>query len=699
MQSNVANQSGTAPGDRPFRPDVEGLRAVAVIAVVLFHAGVPGFGGGYVGVDVFFVISGFVITGLLLRERTERGTMSLLGFYARRCRRILPAATLVIVSTTALAYLILGRGSAGTVAEDGKWAAAFLANFHFASAGTNYLSAQQPPSPLQNFWSLAVEEQFYLVYPAVFLVAASLRIRLTLRQRIGLILSVAIVLSFALSVTQTSSNPATAYFSPFTRAWELALGGLVAVSTPTLLRLRHTLARAMTWAGLGAVVISIVVYDAHTPYPGSAVSLPVIGTAFVIAGGLANPRGGAETILGVSPARSMGRLSYSLYLWHWPILIIAADRAGKRTLGVAQNLELVLLSCVVSYACYRLVENPIRHAVTLIRRRWRSITVGVGAAATAFAVSTVVAAGTGAAAAPAALNHNVAWSGVTDVALHRLLVSASTNRQLPVGITPPVSSLHLDWGGPPTSGRCWPEFSQSSVPSCDFGATRSKSIVVLYGDSHAAMWLSALSDIARREDWRLVLLTKPACGVGLLPFVNPRGWHALGGEYSECDQWHRFAMARIAKLRPRLVIASQSVEEAPGFQRYSTATWRQGLERALRRIDSLGARAIVLGNIPSADTTNPGVLNPICLSVNADKLNKCGTFPGFGENFRQAEAQAAAAAGARYLNVVPWFCLQACPAVIGHYGVYMDPYHLSATYSRFLEPLLAKELNLAQYLS
>ena len=174
-QIGADEEAGTSPGDRRFRPDVEGLRAVAVVLVVLYHAQVPGLSGGYVGVDVFFVISGFVITGVLLRERDETGGSSLLNFYARRLRRILPAATLVILATVAASYLLLGYVSGDSVANDGRWAAVFLSNLHFAKAGTNYLTSMLPPSPLQNYWSLSVEEQFYIVFPTLFLLATRLR--------------------------------------------------------------------------------------------------------------------------------------------------------------------------------------------------------------------------------------------------------------------------------------------------------------------------------------------------------------------------------------------------------------------------------------------------------------------------------------------------------------------------------------------
>jgi peptidoglycan/LPS O-acetylase OafA/YrhL len=382
------DESGTAPEDRPFRPDVEGLRAVAVLLVVLFHSGVSTLSGGYIGVDVFFVISGFVITGVLLRERSSTGRTSILAFYGRRCRRILPAATLVIVVTVALSYYFLGIGGGGRTATDGRWATVFLANFHFSSLGTNYLAAQQPPSPLQNYWSLSVEEQFYVVYPTLFLALAGLRTRLSLRTRLAFGLVVIIGASFAFSIIDTSSHPTSAYFSPFTRAWELALGALVAVGTPWIKKtIPSRVAAFSSWAGLGAVLYGAIAFGAQTAYPGSLVAIPVAGAALIIAGGVTAGRFGVEALLGLVPFRAVGKLSYSLYLWHWPILIIAAEYAGKTTLSVPDNLGWDLVALVASAVTYVVVENPVRHAKALRRVRWAS--VGLGAVLVAVALGAV----------------------------------------------------------------------------------------------------------------------------------------------------------------------------------------------------------------------------------------------------------------------------------------------------------------------
>src|SRR5664280_1602318 len=225
------DESGSAPGDRKFRPDVEGLRAVAVLLVVLYHAGVPRLTGGFVGVDVFFVLSGFVITGVLLREHAASGKTRLSAFYGRRSRRILPAATLVIILTVLASYHWLGFITGDETAGVARTTSLFYANFHFIAAGTNYLASQQPPSALQNYWSLSVEEQFSLVYPALFFIAAFTLRHISLRLKLTALLVAGIEDSFAWSLHQTSANSIAAFFSPFTRAWELALGALVAVGS------------------------------------------------------------------------------------------------------------------------------------------------------------------------------------------------------------------------------------------------------------------------------------------------------------------------------------------------------------------------------------------------------------------------------------------------------------------------------------
>ncbi len=446
--TETLDQAGTAPGDRRFRPDVEGLRAVAILLVVLYHADLPGLGGGYVGVDVFFVISGFVITGVLLRERSAKGRTSLAHFYARRVRRILPAATLVIVTTVIATYVVLGPGFGNATAVDSRWAELFLANFHFAASGTNYLNAHQPPSPLQNFWSLAIEEQFYLVYPTLFLVVCSLRMRWSRRARLLVGLGAVVVASFVLSVVQTSSAPAAAYFSPFTRAWELALGALVAVATDRLVRLPRRVAGAMTWVGLAAILFAAVDFGANTTYPGALVAVPVLGAALVIAGGTAVPVFGAEVLLGRAPFGWLGRLSYSLYLWHWPILVLAAESADRQSLPFDRNLLPLALAVAVSVLTFYLYETPIRHLPLLQARSRYALVMGAVLVVVALGISTV----------ELDLHDAVPSGGPLDIGtsaqVARAVADAPRIQQIPTDLRPALTGRSDDWGG--SAPPCFP---------------------------------------------------------------------------------------------------------------------------------------------------------------------------------------------------------------------------------------------------
>ncbi len=383
------DEAGTPVSDRPFRPDVQGLRALAVVLVVLYHAGVPGLSGGFVGVDVFFVISGFVITGVLSRERAVEGRNDPLAFYARRCRRILPAATLVIAVTVAATYHFLAFVRGAEVAADGRAAALFVANFHFIATGTNYIDSSQPPSPLQNFWSLAVEEQFYLVYPALFILAGLAARRLRHDRKVAVALLAVIAASYWWSVTQTAGNATAAYFSPFTRAWELALGALVALATPRLRVLAPPVAAVLSWLGVACILAAAVIFGPATAYPGWLAALPVGGAALLIGAGAAAPRLGAELVLRQRPAQWLGDISYSLYLWHWPVLAIAMQLATT-PLSLAERLGWVAVALGLSVASYLLVENPLRHWRWLARRRVASLGMGACCVGLALAVITVV---------------------------------------------------------------------------------------------------------------------------------------------------------------------------------------------------------------------------------------------------------------------------------------------------------------------
>jgi peptidoglycan/LPS O-acetylase OafA/YrhL len=697
------DESGTAPEDRPFRPDVEGLRALAVALVVLFHSGVSALSGGYIGVDVFFVISGFVITGVLLRERIATGRTSILAFYGRRCRRIIPAATLVIIVTVLLSYVFLGVGVGGRTATDGRFATVFLANFHFSAIGTNYLSSQAPPSPLQNYWSLSVEEQFYVVYPTLFLLLAGLRTRWSLRGRLAAGLVAVIAVSLAFSVLDTSSHPTSAYFSPFTRAWELGLGALVAVGTPWLKKtVPSTLAALATWLGLGAILVGAFAFGAQTAYPGSLVAIPVAGAALIIAGGVNAGRFGVEALLGLAPMRLLGKLSYSLYLWHWPLLIVAAEYAGKTSLSLKDNLGWDLVALGASALTYVLIENPVRHAKSLFRVRW--VSVGLGAALIVVALGAVTLQSDialanspdspDAAGAPSTPPATSAPGG-TDASLATVLSLVAASAQIntvPPDLVPPfaqvVSQPMSDLGFPAFATGCWPSASTSTVPACVFGDRSATNTMVLYGDSHAAMWFQALDDVATAAHWKLVVLAKSACPAEPVATEAP----GVGGDWAACDTWHSFAIKRINEIDPNLLIVSEASNyDTPSGVFYTRGQWQDGLEKLFKTVTAPKAVKLVLGNIPSSKGAD-------CLTAHTADVQACSSSPHSPLSpYNNAEKRAAVAEGARYIDVTPWFCAKTCSVVIGNYDVYLSGSHVAVGYSRYLEGALSDALDLSTF--
>ena len=679
------DEAGTAPGDRKFRPDVEGLRAVAVLLVVLYHAGVSHLTGGYVGVDVFFVISGFVITGLLLRTQRGSGRTSIADFYARRIRRILPSATLVIAVTVVAAYVAVGVVTGNNVADDGRWAAVFLANFHFESVDTNYLSASLPPSPLQNYWSLSVEEQFYVVYPTLFLLVAKFGRRRSLRTQLAVLLGAIIVASYWLSVVQTSSHPTVAYFSPFTRAWELALGGLVAVATRPLIHVPQRLAAGLTWAGLVAIAWSTTAFTSHTAYPGSLVAVPVVGAALVIAGGVAIPRWGAESLLGRGPAQWLGKRSYSFYLWHWPLLIIVAERVDKTTLPVSENLVLLAVALVLSMATYRLVEHPIR--------QWRlptttTLLAGVSLVTiTALVLSMAIATHAASASDPY----------VVPAASQRVLLDQVDAAHLITTVPESIRKSEYGAAYSQVSPDNYVSFAKASERVRVLGDTKGSRLMVVYGDSHASMWLPAFSAIAKADHWRLVLLAKLGCPAALVSVRPYPTWGVGETRYTACDEWHAWATDTIKEMHPNLLIISQKdsntavgpAGSAPVV--IGAAQWKVGLAALLATFRVPDMRVVLLGTTPILP-----LVDSTCLAAHSDNVQSCSVPVEEGASpLDQVDRAAASSAHVGYVNTLPWFCSRICTPIVGDLELYdSSGTHVSSPYARYLQNVIAEAIGL-----
>ena len=670
-----------------FRADVEGLRAVAVGLVVAYHAGVPGVPGGYVGVDVFFVLSGFLITSLLLTERESSGRVSLLGFYARRCRRIVPAATLVLLAVLVASHLLLVGKAAADVGADARAAALFMANWHFAAEGMSYLSSSAPPSPLRHFWSLAVEEQFYLVWPAIF-AALTYGSRHLQRRQLAVGLGALMLASLGWSVVQTAQNGVAAYFSPFTRSWELLAGALLAVATPLVARVRPSVLAAAGWCGLVLVVLAACLYSAGTAFPGTAAALPVAGAVLVLAAGCGSARRGPELLLRLRPFQGIGRLSYSLYLWHWPLLVLGAAYAG-RPLPLATKLWLVAAALVLSAITYALVENPARRWRPLVTSARVSVTAGLAVTVAATAVATVlplVAGGT-----PPATAAQPAPPQVSVQQVRAAVSAAGALKVLPTELSPAVADTPAD-EGPAFADGCLLDVEPVATTSeCVYGDVQADRTLVLFGDSHAAQWLPAFIDIGQRERWRVLLIAKVGC-----PTAAVQVWSVERRRtYQECEPWRSASLERIARLAPELVVHTANTNTSLAVRGRETRegrseAWQAGLIRTIEELRPVVGRQVLLGDIPtmSADPAQ-------CLPRNTNAPLRCSTPRSEALQPRQrlAERRAAEATGIPYIDVLPFLCTErVCPAVIGSFVVYRDRYHLTATYSRWVAGSIAKEL-------
>ncbi|MBB6474354.1 SGNH hydrolase domain-containing protein [Sphaerisporangium rubeum] len=660
------------------RADIEGLRAVAVGMVVLGHCGVPVLAGGYVGVDVFFVVSGFLITSLLSRELDETGRISIGGFYARRALRLLPAATLVLVATLLACRVWLSPVRFPEYAWDGVSSAFYAVNFRLAVIGTDYLAQAGPASPFQHFWSLAVEEQFYLLWPLlIWIVWRPGRSRAYL---VGL-LFVLCGASFAVSVAETARSASFAYFGSHTRAWELGCGALLALVP--LRRIPGRVAGPMSWAGLASVVPAGLLFDTTTPFPGYLALLPVAGSMMVIAGGAVADRRGAGLVLGRAPLVRVGGVSYSWYLWHWPFVVI-----GPRALGLSPSVPLHLALSVVSLGVAAVtllaVENPLRFHRGLRGRPGRG--AGLGAALSGgTAVLCLLAIGVPqqVAAGRPAPDLGARLSVSTDPAADLRAALAEPPSELPANLKPALTEVRST-ASPVYRDGCHLGYESDWSPPCVYGDLRSRTTVVLFGDSHAAQWFPALEKLALERRWRLVSLTKAWCKVAAVTTIRS------GRPYASCDRWRKKALTRIAGLRPAMVVMSSSDDGTLAAKpRDPHKAWVTGFRETFRAVAAAGAKPVVV-----MDTPWPMGDAPECVAAHPSRLARCANhLPGAIEDQsrRDALTEAAADTGATPIDPTHWLCSMAglCPPVVRDTLVYRDDSHMTEQYAESLAPVLA----------
>jgi len=675
-----------------FRGDIEGLRAVAVLLILLYHAGVPGLSGGYVGVDVFFVISGFLITSLLARELDETGRLDLPQFYARRARRILPASLLVLAVTLVGCVVFLSPVGLWRAAPDIAAAAAYVPNILFAFQTIDYFHPANV-SPVIHYWSLGVEEQFYVVWP-VFLWLAH-RFATGARSRLTWLVIAAVAGSFVLSVILTSRYPTAAFYLLPTRAWELGAGALVALAGQRARTLARSIASVGGALGLALIVWSAVAFGASTPFPGTAAVLPVLGTVLVIVAGIGAHPGARQGTwvaigLGSPPMRFVGRISYSLYLWHWPVLIFSgiALSALPKPLPAAVA---VVASFALAAVTYRLVEDPLRRGQLVSRRPLRNLTVALVASAVvagaALGGSRLATAKFRQPAVEAPPAGDDPFAGLIPttrpiptgpIATTGPLptIGPTADGPLPADLIPPLLNLHrgtVKYN--PSSDGCSLLTGQTVNGPCTYGNKASATKVVLFGDSHLAQWWPALERIMATRDWKVVFLIKTSCTYADVTAMSDNG------PKTECDAWRTGALARIKAERPALVIVSSNQRPPPVVAGVAlagaeaTAAMEAGATRTISRLQGLGARVAVLSDTPRVP------FDPAdCLSANADHVIRCAIprSQAIDLGWLVAERAAAEGLGATFVDVDAWICpTDPCPMVIGRYAVFADTNHLT----------------------
>ncbi|WP_256430672.1 acyltransferase family protein [Herbiconiux sp. VKM Ac-2851] len=707
--------AGSVLVKRDVRPDIQGLRMIAVVAVILDHlVGWPL--GGFAGVDIFFVISGFLITGLLIREHERTNRISFTGFYRRRLKRIVPAATATLVLTIIAAFVLFNTSRFAQTAWDAAYAFLFSANWHFAAAGTNYFSAAEPPSPLQHFWSLSVEEQFYFVWPWLMvgvLTLVGLWTRAGMRRMVlGIVMLLIVAGSFGWALLDTVGNPTVAYFSTFTRTWELGFGALLAIAAPWWAKLPTVIRPVFGWLGLFGIVASYFVINDSIPFPAPWAALPVMATGLVIIGG----SGGRQRFLWPLTNRVsvfIGNISYSLYLWHFPIMVFAAIVIGTNPwLYFPLTVALIV---VFSIGSYYLIEEPVMRSPWLEPARrsarhqnwvsWRQrfgarLKFGwLGALAVASAAIVVM----GLVTTEHTVRPSASFAVPTTEALEPLADGASVDRQVKTAavleqasieealqaksfpeLMPPVSDLGLSaWSDTMRATACL-NVDASNLDACAYGPTDTGKDVVLFGDSFAMAWLPTVRAGFETDGWRVHQLTRGEC-----PSIAVEVVHQDSSAYPECAPWREWALETIDLINPELTILASAYTTADRMAsnpspRELRVELRVGTASVVDRVVASSGRTIVLGSPPIGsslrDCAVPGATPSACIAKIA--------FPWTA--FEESQRAAVGEGPAEYLSTKSWFCgsEDRCPAFAADTPIRTDGTHLTIEFASLLGPVL-----------
>ena len=630
-----------------YRPDIDGLRALAVLMVVGRHIGVPWMPGGFTGVDIFFVISGYLITGLLVREQKDSGRIGIVAFYARRVRRLLPALGTVIAATLLLGCAALLPDEQIALAKSALASLAFSANVYFWALHQDYFADPNALLPLQHLWTLAAEEQFYLLWPLtlVLLVKLAARTKIDNVRVIGTALAAASLFSLVLSIVLSRRTPVAAFLLLPTRAWELGAGCLLALAPA----LPATRARPLAPVGLIAIVLAAALFDAATPFPSFYALLPVLGAVALIAGGGAAPDGMVSRMLASRPLVGLGKISYGWYLWHWPLLAFARNLRGTEP-SLPRDAVLAALALALAAVMWRWLENPVRTRQVAAFRTTRGALAGGAAILVACAIPS------------AAL---WAWG----------------RRPQPVGSI--LAQYRAARGG---AARDFPFCDNTrGLRRCEAGAATGAPAILLWGDSHAAHLTAGLDRAARAANLKIVERTIGGCSPGGFPAAP----HGQGDAFwADCAKFNAAVIGSIPSLQSEyglrgVVIAGEWSDKWIG--------WDRQLEADVNEIRRSGLRVVLMRDVP----VFPADFITCALRRGPDAC----ALPRAEVERRVATTEAGLTRiGAGKPDVRMWSPLDAlcpqrrCPPVIGGQLLYRNRNHLTIDGSALLAPAMAPML-------
>lgn len=666
---------------RVVRQDIQALRAVAVVAVLIYHVTPWLLPGGYVGVDIFFVVSGFVITTLMVTELRDTGQLRFASFYARRVRRILPAATVTIGTVVILGLFLTPLNEWLGIAQDGLFSAIFGQNWHLAHTSVDYLAGDGAPSPMQHFWSLSIEEQFYFLWPAALVAAFIAGRRKSVTFAAWAILIPTIAISLGLSIVAGNTGDASAYFTTHTRAWQLAAGALLAVGWNRVNAFTANTGGGLepgqaplTWrtgtlfyGGLALIGYAALTFSETTVFPGSAALLPTLGTAAVIASGI--PAGRWATA-GVT--QWLGRISYSLYLVHWPVVIFLPESLPTPAwIGLALTLSLLLAHLSHRYVEVRLPQwlskrTGARGARTLAAGGVL-VLLGVAISGGGYAGSLWKVSELDAQAEELQAQNPPGFGSGSVFKDHYVDLLPDTR-----GTAPSRASVREDLPASNTEG-CVGENDDSSTPDCSFGPTDGEETWVLVGDSHMDQYLPAFADIAEENNITLITFLHANC-----PYNAEQTTQDLDLAGSPCQQANEQTTEEINDLDPDLVITTN----------WSDREWDgDPTEGFVKQWEELEAPIIVLGDNPAM---LGGDQTTACVVDNYPDTEACSipVQDALPVDYQRIAAERTKA-DIELIDLTDLFCTDSeCPPVIGNVMVYRDAHHLTATYTETLAPEL-----------